>query len=49
MPGVSRAGADVRVHDEVVLDSTGPRLGKISFLTLDRQQRDLAKSLGFLV
>ena len=25
------------------------RLGKLSFLTLDRQQRDLAKSLGFLV
>ena len=25
------------------------RLGKMSFLTLDRPQRDLAKSLGFLV
>ena len=25
------------------------RLGKLSFLTLARQQRDLAKSLGFLV
>jgi len=25
------------------------RLGKLSFLTLDRQQRDLAKSLGFSV
>ena len=24
------------------------RLGKMSFLTLDRQQRDLARSLGFL-
>ena len=25
------------------------RLGKLSFVTLDRQQRDLAKALGFLV